>query len=102
MKKVLIIGMALVLLGCAPADRHFWYPVNLSHATCNNFDVEIYFMTNSIGWRSWTYILEKDTKQEITLGQDCVFRTIRNLPEHKRNVQDHLTSEQIKYLIEGF
>lgn len=99
----MILFLFLLLSGCipAPADRHFWYPVNLSHATCTNFTGEVYFMTNSIGWRSWAYIIEKDTKKEITLGSDCVFRTIRKLLVHKMDIQDHLTSEQVEYLIEG-
>jgi len=103
MITVIFILIALLGIGCAPADRHFWYPIELSQATCINFTGEVYWMTNSIGWSSAPYILEKSVKKRITLGMDCVFRTIRKLPKHEwPRVQDKLTDEQRAYLVEGF
>ena len=101
-KALLAVILTVGLVACAPADRHFWYPVSLKYATCSTFKGEIYIMTNSRGWRSWPYILDRATKAEITLGSDCTLRSIRKLPVHKRKIQDHLTPEQKEYLVEGF
>lgn len=99
---LLAVVWSVLLVGCSPADRHFWYPVTLKYATCGTFKGEIYVMENSIGWRSWPYYLEKNTKKEIELGTDCIFRTIRHLHKPGPPIQKHLTSEQREYLIEGF
>lgn len=101
-KAVLMTLSAALILGCAPADRHFWYPIALFNANCLTFSGDVYLMDNSIGWRSNSYILEVSTKKEITLGDDCTIRKLRDLPKHRRNVQGKLTDEQKEYLIEGF
>jgi len=97
-----LVLVCLLSIGCAPADRPFWYPVKLKEASCGSYSGEVYLMTNSIGWRSWPYYIDKDSKSEIEIGSGCVLITIRDLPEHKRNIQDHLTNEQKEYLVEGF
>jgi hypothetical protein len=99
----LLACLAIFSSGCAPADRHFWYPVKLMHVKCTNYEGDVYLMTNSIGWRSWPYTLDKASKREINLMSDiCVYKTIRELPVHKRRVQDMLTAEQKQYIVEGF
>lgn len=99
----LLVCSVIFISGCSPADRHFWYPVKLMHVKCTNYEGEVYLMTNSIGWRSWPYHLEKSSKKEINLMSDvCVYKTIRELPVHEMRVQDMLTAEQREYIVEGF
>ena len=100
LRIVFISFFVLLIVGCKSSDP-FWYPVVLKHASCSTYTGEIYIMTNTTSWRSWAYIVDKATKQEIELGTDCTFRVIKRLPKYKRNIRASLTPEQRKYLIPG-
>ena len=99
----IIAILALVAqLFIPPKDRHFWYPVELKEASCPAFKGEVYLMTNSVGWRNWPYYLDKADKAEVTLGSNCVLKTIRTLPKYEGHIDVQLNDEQKQYLIEGF
>ena len=96
MKKRLIVAFFVMSIAGCTSDK-FWYPIVLKEVTCGNFVGEVYLMKHSTGWRSWPYYLDPTDKKEIQLGTDCVFKIIRRLPEHKRN----LTDEQKNFSVYG-
>jgi len=111
LKRIRIAGyLTLVLFlgfGCEREERHyFWYPVRLQQAKCGSYEGEVYLMTNSLGWRSEPYYLDKELKREIQLGSDCVLISIREFPEYEyqynTDMENKLTAEQKEFLVEGF
>jgi hypothetical protein len=108
MKKFIILVLVLLCTSCLKKDdRHFWYPILLVHVDCgSSFSRDVYVMTNSVGWRSNPFVIDASDKKEISIGDNCVSKHIRNLPVHKStktlSIEDQLTVEQKEYMIVGF
>lgn len=99
--KTAIIAACLIMVGCAPAERNFWYPVERLQAICPGYGFDVLRMTNSVTWRSWPYFYEPAKRTEITLGSACSLISIEQYPKHKYRVESKLTPFQQENIVEG-
>jgi len=102
-----LIFMTLQILFNEAEDARFWYPISKISADCPSMSGEFYLLTNTIGWRSWPYVLDPSDGKEIQLSQNCTTKTLTRFPELAGGQlsgydRTRLTTEQQNFVIDGF